>query len=228
MAMHTLTALFEARPVAAAAAADLRRRGLSSDVELSPDLARPGEAAPKGRGFWAWLETLFRAPAERDAYAEAVSRGETVLTAVVAEARVEEAVGLLDRHLSTRVDRRSQTWREVAGTGGGSVRLAGQASLSRIAHELAEPADDAPCPDPGRRQGASRTWKARIGMDVVGADGTRIGVVDGVQRDAVTLAAEGRAGGRHRIPEEWIAAIDSRVALRLTGPDAMRCWVALE
>ena len=114
-----------------------------------------------------------------------------MLTAAVVEARAEEAVGVLDRRLSTRVESRHHAGRGPGRAAGRGPAPADQVSLSRIARDLA---DDPPAPEPDVLQGSSRTWRARIGMAVVGSDGSRIGVVDAVLRDAVTLGRRGPGG----------------------------------
>ena len=80
----------------------------------------------------------------------------------------------------------------------------------------------------GASQGASRTWKVLAGMDVVGTDGLRVGLVDAVGQDSVVLAADGASGRRRRVPQDWIGAVDSRVTLRLTSDDAMRSWMGAD
>ena len=147
MAMQTLTAVFTSRDGAIAAASELRRRGLSSTVALSPEAATRTGAAQDGTGFRAWLRRLLGSAADRAAYAEALGRGETVLTAVVAAAAVYGALGVLDHHLSTRIDRCQQTWRDTHdddawardGAPHGSHRPRAptdQASPTRMAHDL--------------------------------------------------------------------------------------------
>lgn len=112
MTMHTLTALFTSRDRAIGAASDLRRRGLSDHVTLSPMIAQAPDAIPARTGFWAWLDILFGDSPDRFAYSDAVSRGEIILTAVVLETRVHETLRVLDHHLSTRVDRWRPSWRD--------------------------------------------------------------------------------------------------------------------
>lgn len=248
MTMQTLTAVFTSRYGAIAAASELRRRGLSGTVTLSPEVASPSET----RGFRAWLESLFSTAADKDAYSDSLARGETILTALVGDAGVHEALGVLDHHLSIRADRcrpSSQIAhdREVRSTDGIAAGRGAPDAAFQPVRRQPEPEASHPPHRPGDRatlstmardlaalpsrgedslsQTLSRTWEVRAGMEVVGSDGCRVGVVDTVSRDAVVLSVDALTGRRRQLAEDWVKAVDMRVTLKLSGADTMRCWV---
>lgn len=58
-------------------------------------------------------------------------------------------------------------------------------------------------------------------MEVIAADGSRVGRVDGVEGQAIRLAAEDAPDGRHHlIPLEWVARVDAHVHLNV-GSEAL-------
>ena len=68
--------------------------------------------------------------------------------------------------------------------------------------------------------------QVREHMEVVGADGERVGTVDKVRGEHIVLTPSDPASGgvHHAIPLAWIASVDDKVRLTLAAPDAMRQW----
>ena len=68
----------------------------------------------------------------------------------------------------------------------------------------------------------------RIGehMEVLGADGAHVGIVDKVRGEHIVLTRSDPASGgvHHAIPLAWIASIDDKVRLNLSAAEAMRQW----
>lgn len=71
-----------------------------------------------------------------------------------------------------------------------------------------------------------RAGEVREHMEVVGADGAHVGIVDKVRGEHVVLTrSDSAAGGAHHaIPLAWIATIDGKVRLSLDAAEAMRQW----
>ena len=74
-----------------------------------------------------------------------------------------------------------------------------------------------------RDDGAGRV---RAHMEVVGADGAHVGIVDKVRGEHIVLTRSDPASGgaHHAIPVAWIASVDDKVRLNLAAPEAMRQW----
>ena len=71
-----------------------------------------------------------------------------------------------------------------------------------------------------------RAGEVREHMEVVGADGAHVGIVDKVRGEHVVLTRSDPAAGgaHHAIPLAWVASIDSKVRLNLEAGEAMRRW----
>lgn len=76
----------------------------------------------------------------------------------------------------------------------------------------------------GRQRDAAA--RVREHMEVVGADGGHVGIVDKVRGEGIILTrSDDNAGGvHHRIPCAWIADVDTKVTLTLTAAKAMAQW----
>ncbi len=70
--------------------------------------------------------------------------------------------------------------------------------------------------------------QAREDMEVVGSDGTHVGVIDHVQGNMLKLKKQdAMAGGQHHLlGTDLIAAVDTKVMLSVTAAEAMRRWTA--
>lgn len=71
-----------------------------------------------------------------------------------------------------------------------------------------------------------RAAQVREHMEVAGADGAHVGIVDKVRGEHIVLSRSDPAAGgaHHAIPLAWIASIDSKVRLNLDAAEAMRQW----
>jgi hypothetical protein len=64
-------------------------------------------------------------------------------------------------------------------------------------------------------------------MEVVGSDGSAVGVVDHVQGSEIKLTkGSDQSGQHHFIPLDWVANVDSKVHLSKAAKDAKAAWRA--
>jgi len=65
-------------------------------------------------------------------------------------------------------------------------------------------------------------------MEVLGADGQHVGVIDHIEGMSVELKKDDPAahGQHHLIPMEWIASVDQAARLKLSAADAWSRWTA--
>jgi len=64
-------------------------------------------------------------------------------------------------------------------------------------------------------------------MEVIGSDGTAVGVVDHVQGTEIKLTkGSDKSGQHHFIPLDWVANVDSKVHLSKAARDAKAHWRA--
>ena len=113
---RTITALFEDRRDAEAAADRLRAVGLGVDDVHIHDKTSKGHrddaySTAREPGLWASIKNAFLPDEDRHTYEEGVRRGGYLLTADVDEARADEAVRVLEESNSIDIDERSQQWR---------------------------------------------------------------------------------------------------------------------
>ena len=129
MAKQTITAFYDSREYANNAALMLRQAGVAdSDVTVSPassdstkDVETSGDT---GKGFWASLENMFGGSDDHDTYAEGLRRGGTMLVAHVDDAKVDDAVSILEQHGSVDLSERETTWRSEGWSGTPAVGAA--------------------------------------------------------------------------------------------------------
>ena len=122
MAKQTLTAFYDNREYANNAALMLRQAGIpEADVTVSP--AGSGTSTSSmtssadGKGFWASLEEMFGGSDDHATYAEGLRRGGTMLVANVEDAKLEDAIRILEQHGSVDLTERETTWRSEGWTG---------------------------------------------------------------------------------------------------------------
>ena len=118
MNTRTLTALYQSRADAEAAAGRLRAANLGSDIDIHDDatasttIGSAGAAAANaGEGFMGKMKSLFGGHEDTHTYAEGVRRGHFLLTAKVDEFRATEAAELLDASDAVDLDRTEQSWK---------------------------------------------------------------------------------------------------------------------
>ncbi len=142
---HTITAFYESRPDADAAAAKLRQSGVpATDVIVSPDDARDdaafsGDAASTRTktGFWASLEDMFGGTEDHHVYAEGLRRGHVLLTASVTDAQLDRAIAILEEHGSIDLDQHEESWRNEGWTSASTRSTAGIGTAEVVGDAMA-------------------------------------------------------------------------------------------
>jgi len=68
--------------------------------------------------------------------------------------------------------------------------------------------------------------KVRAHMEVLGADGGHVGLVDALRGEHIILTKSdaAAAGEHHGIPAGWVAKVDNKVHLNLTAAEAKTGW----
>lgn len=124
MAKQTVTALYDSREYANNAALQLRQAGVP-DVTVSPEDATTGSSTAErpATGFWASLEAMFGDTEDHGTYAEGLRRGGILLTAHVDDAKLDDAITILEQHGSVDLDERETSWRGEGWTGGSALGI---------------------------------------------------------------------------------------------------------
>jgi uncharacterized protein (TIGR02271 family) len=121
MAKQTIAAFYDDREYANNAALTLRQAGIPDrDIAMSPETTS-SDYSSNGRtqtGFWAALERMFGGTDDHGTYAEGVRHGGTVLVAHVDDARVEDAIIVLEQHGSVDLSERETAWQKDGWTSG--------------------------------------------------------------------------------------------------------------
>jgi len=120
---RTVTALFDNRQEAEAAADRLRQSRIDADRIRIMDQHSQGFSADRysnreDRGIWASIKEMFLPDEDRYTYEEGVRRGGVVVSAQVDEDEADEAIRILEEASSVDLDRRTQDWRSSGWTGG--------------------------------------------------------------------------------------------------------------
>lgn len=167
MAKQTLTAFYDSREYANNAALMLRQAGVSdADMTISPaasgSTASSAVSSTEGKGFWASLEEMFGGSDDHATYTEGLRRGGTMLVAHVDDAKVENAIRILEQHGSVDLTERETSWRREGWTGApnvGAAALAGTATAAGLASARTATTTDTRTPPVGTGAMAARTGK---------------------------------------------------------------------
>lgn len=128
MGKQTITSFYDSREYANNAALMLKQAGVpDSDITVSPETASSYadvEDHP-AKGFWASLESMFGGTDDHDTYAEGLRRGGIMVAAHVDDAKVDDAIEILERHGSVDLNERETTWRNDGWTGSSSGEATG-------------------------------------------------------------------------------------------------------
>ena len=120
---RTITAMFNSRSEAEAAASQLRSEiGTEARIiDQSSSSSGSSSGASSGGGFWADLKEMFVADEDRGGYEEGVRRGHFLLTANVPEDQADRACSLLDQSGPMDFDRSQDEWRNEGWSGQGTT-----------------------------------------------------------------------------------------------------------
>ena len=112
---RTITALFDSRGDAEAAAARLRQAGIDATQvhvhDRSTHKTTAAYSSDEDLGLWAKIKNAFLPEEDRHTYEEGLRRGGYLLTADVDEARAEVGMRALDHANSVDLDARAAQWR---------------------------------------------------------------------------------------------------------------------
>lgn len=113
---RTITALFDNRTEAEAAAERLRQSRIDASRIQVMDQSSQGYSADRysgheDRGIWASIKSMFLPDEDRYAYEEGVRRGGVLVTAQVDESEADHAIRILEESNSVDFDRRQEEWR---------------------------------------------------------------------------------------------------------------------
>lgn len=152
MTKQTITSFYDSREYANNAALMLQQAGVPDrDITVSPDTAASYadvEDHP-AKGFWASLESMFGGTDDHETYAEGLRRGAIMVTAHVDDAKLDDAIDILERHGSVDLNERETTWRHEGWTGGSAAGTTGGTvadGLTAMGLTSSGPAGDAPVP----------------------------------------------------------------------------------
>lgn len=243
-----LTAFFDTRATAQTALDDLVAAGVANDrIRLTAGAGTTtiteAPSASDRKGFWEELKDLFLPDSDRQGYAEGLGRGGFLLSAQVDGALYDRALDILDREGAVDMEAREADWRAGGWTGAdhaaadalavpsamGESNLLGRREDDHgrtrlrsyaVDHDLStgfpieEGAAGGFAPDRDRDRIVPH-------MEVIAADGTRIGTVDHLDGpDRIKLAkATSPDGQHHLVPFSWIDHVDSHVHLNRSLAD---------
>lgn len=126
MNTQTVTALFNNRSEATRAVDELVNAGVPrSSIRITPDnddvsstgVSTSYDVKRDEKGFWASLADLFMPDEDRHTYAEAMHRGNIMVSASVTDAQAEAAEVILERHGTINVDESAESWRKDGWSG---------------------------------------------------------------------------------------------------------------
>lgn len=189
-----LTALFDTQAAAEAAVERLRALGLS-ETSIRMTGGEGVSTRVESKGFWESISDFFFPDDERATYAEGLRRGGYLVSVSgIPEARMDEAIDILDDEGSVDLEARSEEWRaegwSAAPLRAGGISTAGDADLSAAVADTradqtghryegdasASGADLTPAAAFSDRPGASGAGIGATGIGATGAAGTdRIG-----------------------------------------------------
>jgi uncharacterized protein (TIGR02271 family) len=145
---RTATAMFDNRPAAEKAIADLVAAGIPrGDINLveGGSNAAAASGSRNDTGFWESLKDLFLPEEDRYSYAEGLRRGGYLLSVRVNEDRYNQALDILDQDHTVDMNQRETAWRSEgwAGYTPGTARTGAEATTGSAALRASTLASDA-------------------------------------------------------------------------------------
>ncbi len=126
MTTRTVTAFFDSRSDATRAVEQLVAAGIPrAQVRLLPETEQSGSYSSGSsydvdrdeKGFWESLADMFFPAEDRYSYAEAMHRGDIMVTATVDDTMADRAEDILEEHGSVSIDEREASWRSEGWSG---------------------------------------------------------------------------------------------------------------
>ena len=226
-----ITGFYDNRSDAEAAVEQLVAAGIArSEITLNANDAKSGYVRDEDEefydhrrdegGFWAMLKGFFFPDERRYLYSEGLSRGGTLLTVEAENHQLAVAKRILEEHGSVDLPARAESWRKAgwlgyaAGEGTGAAGDSTPGSSSRFSDLTSEPA------------AAAGDGEIHENMEVITADGVRIGTVDHlVGDDQIQLAKKTSPDGQHHfVPLDWVDHVDAHVHLKRNAPEVQAVW----
>ena len=210
-----ITGMYDSRSDAYAAVEKLAAAGIDrAQITVTPESenadyqrsdARAYDHQRDEGGFWASLKDFFFPDETRYTYSEGLSRGGTIVTVMANDTQVGLASSILDDHGSIDLDDRTDTWRAGGWKGYDGVDASGRSTFA----------------DPASTPGGIQAH-----MDVIAADGTKMGTVDHLEgQDQIKLAKNTSPDGQHHfVPLAWVDHVDAHVHLKKMPPEIQASW----
>jgi len=241
-----IKAFFDSRTDATKAIEDLVEAGIRrSAITLLPESETadaPGEVgsfdgtAPAENGFWASLRKLFTSE-DDGVYADSAGRRGTLVHIEAEASEVDLVQTILDEHDAVDVSEQAEAWNRTGGADAvpvdgsqstpfadsptSSVPVTGATSATTplVPDERAVASFGEPSSTTAARDIVER-------MDVIAADGTKVGTVDHLEgRDQIKLARNTSPDGRHHyVPLAWVDHVDAHVHLTKAAPEIRASW----
>ncbi|WP_374305483.1 DUF2171 domain-containing protein [Methylocella sp.] len=250
-----VAAFFDTHAAADAATADLVAAGVAPSRITVKGGDDPADPEPE-KSLWESLKHLFMPEEERRAGEEAERRHGYVVMVKPFEHEFDSVRDILARAGATGFGERAAEWRRATWTGAAAVAGAASmnpiAASSTAAASAGAPAPqmsptaaaaaarssappvgvgDASIRLPDETAGAVRPARApsrgiAAHMEVLGADGIKIGEVDHLEGERmIQLTREASPDDRHHfVPMAWVDHVDSRVHLNRSSFDARLGW----
>jgi len=141
-----ITAFFDKRSDATEAVGELVEAGIPrASVRIMPDTdvapSREGsyDYQRDEKGFWASLSELFFPEEDRYTYAEAMHRGNIMVTATVDDDDAETAADILEEHGTINMDDTEQKWRSSGWSGYSENAMGGSSDMNEGRREESIP-----------------------------------------------------------------------------------------
>jgi hypothetical protein len=122
---------------------------------------------------------------------------------------------------------KASTAKQKGASTGFAATDAGKNLGNKMAEASARPNDSKEKNGSGCATGGTNAGIAGIRehMDVIASCGTKVGVVDHVEGDAIKLTKKDSPDGQHHfIPTNWVEQVDSHVHLKMNSKEAEQGW----
>jgi uncharacterized protein (TIGR02271 family) len=133
---RTITAMFNDRSEAEAAAAQLRSQtgAEARIIDESSGSSGSSSGEQSSGGFWSDLKDIFVADDDRATYEEGVRRGHFMLCANVPEEQADRACSLIESAGAVDVDENEQQWRSEGWAGSSGIREQSSSTSGQAAY----------------------------------------------------------------------------------------------
>ena len=218
---QTITAMYDNQTEAQAAMSKLIAAGVpQSSIRLTPGSSTTATQSSGSYdhtrdegGFWASLKDAFMPEQDRYAYSEGLSRGGTLLTAWVDDAKVDSAMNIMEEQGSVDLDEREATWRKEGWSGytGGTASGTGSTSSTTNASLSGGAQAAGGIPVTGAAHASTATTDATVARGTAAGDKEYIPVVEEQLNIGKRMTEHGRVRVRSYVVE---TPVQEQVSLR--------------